>query len=113
MQAAENILNGKSVPTDAVCFHCQQAVEKQLKAYCIKLDIVFEKSHDLIYLLDLINKKTNGAIDDDIYLKCEHLNDYATTIRYPMEKYEPTLDEAKKAYQIAKEVKEYVLQKLK
>jgi len=66
--AVESILNGKSVPTDAVCFHCQQAAEKYLKAYCIKLNIVFEKSHDLIYLLDLINKKTNGIMDDTIYL---------------------------------------------
>lgn len=110
--AVEIILNSKSAPADVVCFHCQQAAEKQLKAYCIKLDVVFEKSHDLIYLLDLVNKKTNGGVDDDIYLKCEKINDYAATIRYPMEKYEPTLPEAKEAYPIALRVKEYILQKL-
>jgi len=110
--SVENNLNSKSIPTDTVCFHCQQAVEKQLKAYCVRLDIVFEKSHDLIYLLDIINKKTNGSMDDEIYLKCEKLNEYSTTTRYPMEKYEPTLQEAQEAYQIAKQVKEIILKKI-
>ncbi len=108
----ENNLNSKSIPTDTVCFHCQQAVEKSLKSYCVKLDIVFEKSHDLIYLLNIINKKTNGAMDDEIYLKCEKLNDYSTTMRYPMEKYEPTLQEAKEAYQIANQVKEFICKQI-
>lgn len=108
----ENNLNSKSIPTDTVCFHCQQAAEKQLKAYCVKLDIVFEKSHDLIYLLDIINKKTNGAIDDEIYLKCEKLNDYSSQMRYPMDFYEPSIEEAKEAYQTAKQVKEFIRKKI-
>ncbi len=84
-----------------------------MKAYCIKIDILFSKSHDLIYLLNSINENTNGSMDDEIYLKCEKLNDYSGSIRYPMEKYEPTLAVAKEAYQTAKEIKEYILQKLK
>ena len=39
---------------DTIAFHCQQAVEKLLKAYLVHLDFVFRRSHDLIYLLDII-----------------------------------------------------------
>jgi len=42
---------------DTVTFHCQQAVEKYLKAYLIFQATPFKFSHDLIYLLDLITQK--------------------------------------------------------
>ncbi|MCG2760389.1 MAG: HEPN domain-containing protein [Candidatus Delongbacteria bacterium] len=38
---------------DTVTFHCQQAVEKYLKAYLIYLVIDFKFTHDSVYLLDL------------------------------------------------------------
>jgi len=40
------------------------------------------------------------------------LTDYAVEIRYPDEWYEPTPDEAKLAYELANEVKQFVLEKL-
>jgi hypothetical protein len=42
---------------DTVTFHCQQAVEKYLKAYLIFQSTPYRFSHDLIYLLDLITQK--------------------------------------------------------
>ena len=39
---------------DTVIFHCQQAVEKYLKAYLIYNSVSFRFSHDLIYLLELL-----------------------------------------------------------
>ncbi|MDI9338188.1 MAG: HEPN domain-containing protein [Alphaproteobacteria bacterium] len=39
---------------DTICFHCQQAVEKYLKAVLIALDIEFEYKHNLIYLFNLL-----------------------------------------------------------
>ena len=41
---------------DTVTFHCQQAVEKYLKAYLIFQSVRFKLSHNLIYLLDLISQ---------------------------------------------------------
>lgn len=38
--------------TDSICFHCQQCAEKMMKAYLIKKDIEFAKTHSLSYLLD-------------------------------------------------------------
>ncbi len=37
----------------AACFHCQQAVEKTLKAFLAYRDVEFEWSHAIKYLLSL------------------------------------------------------------
>ncbi len=42
---------------DTIAFHCQQAVEKYFKAILIYYKIDFIKSHDLVYLLDLLSRK--------------------------------------------------------
>ena len=42
---------------DAVCFHAQQCVEKYLKACLQEAGIEFEKTHKLVYLLDLLQTK--------------------------------------------------------
>ncbi len=66
---------------DTIAFHCQQAVEKLLKAYLIHIDIGFRRSHDLIYLLDLAERPDLFTIDD--YNRLARLQDYAVEIRYP------------------------------
>lgn len=39
---------------DGICFHAQQCVEKYLKALLEEREIAFSKTHDLVYLLDLM-----------------------------------------------------------
>ena len=103
-------LASKPEYTDSICFHCQQAVEKYLKAYMVSLDIKFEKKHGLSYLLDLINEKEE--VSDEFYEMLEKLEDYAVEIRYPDDWFEPTGEEAEEACEIAKKVKEFVLKKI-
>ena len=38
---------------DGICFHCQQCVEKYLKAMMVEGSLAFPKSHDLDRLLSL------------------------------------------------------------
>ena len=66
---------------DTIAFHCQQAVEKLLKAYLIHLGIPFKRSHDLIYLLDSIEQPEHFTEED--YDRVARLQDYAVEIRYP------------------------------
>jgi HEPN domain-containing protein len=42
---------------DTVAFHCQQAVEKYLKALLVFYNIKFDRQHDLTYLLELLSRK--------------------------------------------------------
>jgi len=40
-------------PYGTVCFHCQQAAEKYLKAYLVFLDVMFPKTHNIGQLIQL------------------------------------------------------------
>ena len=43
--------NMHPAPLEIVCYHCQQATEKALKAFLIFSDVKPEKTHNLIELL--------------------------------------------------------------
>ena len=68
---------------DAVCFHCQQCVEKYLKARLQEDRTVFRKTHDLGVLLDLLlpSYQTWGVLRPELLT----LNNFAVAYRYPGE----------------------------
>jgi len=73
--------NMRPVPMEIVCFHCQQAAEKYLKAFLIWNNQEPPKTHDLIELAKLCSD-----FDKDfllLSLKCEYLIPFATRTRYP------------------------------
>ncbi len=73
---------------DAVCFHTQQATEKYLKARLQEANIAFEKTHNLIRLLDLVLavEPTWDAFRPDLGV----LNQFAVAFRYPGESAQKT-----------------------
>jgi HEPN domain-containing protein len=79
--AVRRILTPDCVEFDVAAFHCQQAVEKTLKAYLVWREISFEKIHDLGRLLDCCAEVEPGleALRDTI----EPLTVYAVAFRYP------------------------------
>lgn len=91
--------------TSAVCFHCQQTVEKLLKAYLVYKNEDFGRIHDLKVLLELC-KRLNRDFNK---LDVGNLTFYAVQIRYPDEFYTPSVEEAKECFKIAKEIREYIL----
>lgn len=95
---------------DSICFHCQQAAEKYLKAYLVYLDIVFKKAHSLVYLLDLIAE--HEVVPDDLYSNAEILEDYGVEVRYPGYP-EPTEKDIEEAYQSAIALKNAIIGKMK
>jgi len=68
---------------DAVCFHCQQCIEKYLKACLQQNRTVFGKTHDLRALLDLLlpSHQTWTVLKPDLLV----LNNFAVAYRYPGE----------------------------
>jgi HEPN domain-containing protein len=107
---AEQGLKAQMIVTESICFHCQQAVEKYLKAFLVRYQIEFPKTHSIMNLVNLCSE-----VDNSFQEKLSHidiLTDYAVEIRYPGEWYEPTNEEAKEAYELALEVKEFVWEKL-
>ena len=95
---------------DTVTFHCQQAVEKYLKAYLIFLSTPFKFTHDLIYLLDLISEKDSDF--DRLYDMLSELQSYAVEVRYPNDTIYLSKEKVEKAIGIAKEIRDIVTQKV-
>ncbi len=96
---------------DTIAFHCQQAIEKYLKAYLYHLEIVFNKSHDLVYLLDLISQK--DLFSKELYDKASSLENYSVQLRYPNIVIELSDLEIKSSIKIAKEFRDLIIDKLK
>jgi HEPN domain-containing protein len=104
----EMLLPETDVVTTAVCFHCQQFVEKVLKAFLVLHQRDFPRTHDLGYLKSLC-----AQIDADFAaLAIEELSFYAVEFRYPGVYVRPTLDEAKRCMSIAETVRRFVEEKL-
>lgn len=61
-------------------FHAEQAIEKYLKAVLICLGVEFPRTHDLVFLYDLLNdhKSTPPVQVEDI----EGLTSFGVTFRY-------------------------------
>ncbi len=53
LRSAEILLSADAdIPADAVCFHCQQAVEKYLKGFLVSRDMEYPLSHNLKALVE-------------------------------------------------------------
>jgi HEPN domain-containing protein len=98
----------KYVNYDAVCFHAEQMAEKYLKAFLFKSGVDFPKTHNLRELLEL-------CLPLDISLDLHRdlltqLDRYAVRYRYPGASAER--EEAKKAVNIARQIRSVMRQKL-
>jgi HEPN domain-containing protein len=93
---------------DAACFHCQQCVEKYLKAY------LFYKGEEILKIHDLTRlRKGCAKFDSDFAdINFKDLNAYAVEARYPDNFLAPDLSEAKEYLQIAEAVKGLVRKKI-
>src|SRR5438105_2264840 len=91
----------------AVGFHSQQAAEKFMKAFLVRHQVEFPKTHALGELLDLIAKVDEPLADS--LRGTTALNPYGVAVRYPSEEPEPTADEAKVAVSLAKKVRDAIL----
>lgn len=106
-RSAANVLirQRKLAVYDIVCFHCQQCVEKYLKAYLTSINQDFPKTHDLMELVDLA-VKGNGAFEL-IRDLIKPLGKFAIRFRYPGE--ESRSPQAKQATQIMEKARAFIL----
>ncbi len=93
-----------------ICFDAQQGVEKALKALCIANEIVFPKTHDIAYLIELLEQK--GVKIPEFVLESKTMTEFAVETRYPGE-YDPvTEDDYIEALEIANKVIQWVEESL-
>jgi len=95
---------------DTAVYHCQQAVEKVIKAYLTYHDIPFEKTHNLVALLAFCVplEPSFGQWRETT----EILTPYATEFRYPGDVLEPEASEAEEALARAEALVNFIVQLL-
>jgi len=103
--AAHTLRLRKNCPTDTVCFHAQQCVEKYIKALLVLGNVAFPKTHDIAALLALLPKSCQSKLTVD---EQSRLTDYATITRYPGDYERIPLLEARKAVALARRVRTFV-----
>jgi HEPN domain-containing protein len=108
--AAEILILHKTSYLSTVGFHCQQAAEKFLKALLTFNQIEFPKTHDLGALLDFVSPVDAPLAEslNDILL----LNPYGVEVRYPGDMPDIEPEDAQKALELAKRVRDAVLKLL-
>lgn len=93
---------------DTIAFHCQQAVEKYIKAILFFNEIEFQRSHDLIYLLELLSSKIK--IDERWYKIAVTLNNFSVQIRYPNTIIKLSKEEIESSIQIAEDFRKFAIE---
>ena len=102
--AAITLGAGRDCPTDTVCFHSQQCVEKYLKALLTLRSIPFPKTHNIRFLLELMPSEVRPELKRAWQ---DQLTDYAAAARYPGWGPIP-ISEARKAVAVARRVRREV-----
>ena len=102
---ATGLARRRRLPTNSICFHCQQAAEKYLKALLQHNRPRFGKTHALEELLRLVSDQVPGLalMSDDLKL----LSDYSVRYRYPG--IDATPRQARSAVTAVKRVRQAVL----
>ncbi|KHE93558.1 MAG: HEPN domain-containing protein [Candidatus Scalindua rubra] len=81
LSSAEFLQNMQSMPTEIICYHCQQSAEKYLKGFLALNSEEIKRTHDLVTLSKECRKYDEDfeTIEED----CLMLTDYGVNIRYP------------------------------
>lgn len=92
----------RGCPTDTVCYHVQQCVEKYLKALLVFQDMQVPHVHDVRLLVERLPFDVQPDLTPE---ERERLTEYAVTTRYPGD-YDPiSRAEARRGVQIARRVR--------
>lgn len=105
------LLQEDSPYQEAICYHAQQAAEKQLKALLTWHDIQFPKTHDMETLLGLAEAAhpgISGSLGPSVALSA-----YAVELRYPDNRFEVDARTAEEAVRLASLVRERIVELLR
>ena len=98
------LMDADSTARGAIGFHCQQAVEKYLKAFLIFHGIEPERTHNLEFLLERCSTVDPGFSEIDPL----NLTDYRVEARYPGDFLEPDIGELKELMLVVDHIRDKV-----
>lgn len=108
LMSAQRLLEIEPMILDNACFHCQQAIEKLLKAFLIYKGQDIERTHNIIFLL------SQCANFDPVFAAIDplNINVYAVQGRYPDTNLMPEVAEAQSYYQLALQIKSLIIERI-
>jgi len=89
-------------PYDTACFHCQQAIEKYLKALLTLSGVPAFRTHDLEKLVALLPPDKQLSIPVTSLVA---INPYAVDVRYSDDWREPRCSDAVQALEVAQRIR--------
>jgi HEPN domain-containing protein len=102
--------SGRATYQGVIAFHCQQAVEKYIKAILVSRQIEFPKTHSIAQLLDLV---ATFAPDLAVDLAGTiQLTPFGVQIRYPGDFAELLPGEERAVFDLARKTREAILKLL-
>ena len=110
LRAAELLLGAPGELGDVVGFRSQQAVEKLIKAYLVRHQIEFPKTHDLAVLRKLVSRSNERLAEELAF--ADWLTPFGVEIRCPGEIPELGRNTAEEALAHARETRRIVLDAL-
>lgn len=99
------VVDCPSVSNEIIGFHCQQAVEKLLKALLVECEVRFRKTHNLRQLMGLLADSQHPVPDD--LGELDTLTPFAAFFRYDAEPAAVSLDRHK-ALDMVRRLREWV-----
>lgn len=111
LQVAGILLRGEFEDYENVGFHAQQAAEKFIKAFLVRHQIEFPKTHNIALLRQLV-----AQVDQDtagLLAPAEALTPYGVEFRYPGDLIPLSHDQGENALRLAEQVRDIVLKSLR
>lgn len=108
----KRIIEDENIADELIGFHCQQAVEKLLKAVLSDAGIKFRFTHDIGELIDLL--EDNGIILPEELTDLDILTPFAVAFRYDFLPPEPIIPyERREIFELVKELRKWAEEKIK
>ena len=104
----DKLTEDEVIATSSACFHCQQAVEKFLKAYLIANGVEIKRTHNIEYL----HSECADFDKDFTDIDPKELSDFGVDIRYPGDMFVPDKDETLEYKNLVFEIKDIVESKI-
>ena len=111
LKSAELIIKSQPDYTDTITFHCQQTIEKVLKAFLTFHKVKIKSNHDILFLLEECKKIDTGFKNFSFDLVSD-INEIGMSVRYDDIENDPKQKEAFLYLELAREIFEFVNLKL-
>jgi len=109
-QTVEILISQDHYPRETVGFHCQQYVEKLLKALLTFHNIEAPKTHNLRQLIQLIEVEIPELLS--LKSRSKELTEHGVETRYPDDWREISEEEMRSAIELAQEFSQIILSRL-